>query len=121
MSDEISMPDDIVEFAEQLASGGPGALEFIKIYEFEDDEEAHDDEFQERMHREFETVHGSLVEELSRKFGLPRLAEAEDEFDAIPLNGVFPAAIWEIEGAELFLAVSHEDRETPILLAIGTA
>ena len=121
MSDEISMPADIVAFAEELTSGEPGALEIIKIYEFEDDEEWHDDEFQERKQNEFEAVHSSLVDELSKKFGLPRIAEAEDEFEAIPLCGVFPAAIWEVEGAELFLAVSHEDRETPILLAIGTA
>jgi hypothetical protein len=121
MSDEISMPTDIVAFAEELASGEAGALEVIKIYEFGDDEEAHDDAFQERKHREFEAVHSPLVEELSKKFGLPRIAGAEDEFDTIPLCGVFPAAIWEIEGAELYLAVSHEDRETPILLAIGTA
>ena len=121
MSDEISMPDDIVAFAEALTSGEPGALEIIKIYEFEDDEEWHDDAFQDRKHREFEAVHRSLVEELSGRFGAPEVAEEEDEFDSIPLNGVFPAAIWEIEGVELFLAVSHEDRETPVLLAIGTA
>lgn len=120
MSDEISMPADIVAFAEELTSGEPGALEVIKIYEFADDEEWHDDEFQEGKHRDFEAVQGSLVEELSKRFGVPRIAEAEDEFDAIPLCGVFPAAIWEVEDAELFLAVSHEDRETPILLAIGT-
>ncbi|NQT17094.1 MAG: hypothetical protein HQ582_30335 [Planctomycetes bacterium] len=121
MSDDISMPGDIVAFAEELTGSGPGALEIIKIHQFEDDEEWHDDEFQERMHREFEVVHRSLVEELSKKFGLPRIADAEDEFDAIPLCGVFPAAIWQVAGCELFLAVSHEDRETPILLAIGTA
>ena len=120
MSDEISMPADIVAFAEELIAGEPEALEVIKIYEFEDDEEWHDDEFQEQKHREFEAVHRSLVEELSTKFGPASSAEAEDEFDAIPLCGVFPAATWEIEGTELFLAVSHEDRETPILLAIGT-
>ena len=93
----------------------------LRKLEFEEDEEWHDDEFQERKHCEFEAVHSSLVEELSKKFGPPRIAGVEDEFDTIPLCGVFPAAIWDTEGGELFLAVSHEDRETPILLAMGTA
>ena len=120
MSEEIRIPDDIVAFAEGLTEGDPGALEVIKIHEFADDGEAHDDEFQARMHREFDAVHSSLVEKLSKKFGAPRIAEEEDEFDGIPLCGVFPAAIWDVSDGELFLAVSHEDRETPILLAIGT-
>ncbi len=120
MSDEISMPTDIVAFAEELTNGEPGTLEIIQIYELDDPEEAHDDAFVERKHREFEVIHGSLVEELSKKFGDPRIAEAEDEFHSIPLCCVFPAAMWEVDGTELFLAISHEDRETPILLAIGT-
>ena len=121
MSDEISMPDDIVAFAEGLIDGEPGALEVIKIYEPEDTEEFRDDEFHQRKHEEFNAVHRSLVEQLSKKFGDPKIAEKEDEFDSVPLCGVFPAAIWEVDGIELFLAVSHEDLETPMLLAIGTA
>jgi hypothetical protein len=120
MSDEISMPTDIVAFAEELINGEPGALEIIKIQILEGDEDAHDEAL-ELKHREFEAVHGSLVEELSKRFGDPRIAVEESEFDSIPLNGVFPAAMWEVEGTELFLAVSHEDRELPFLLAIGTA
>ena len=58
---------------------------------------------------------------MTKKFGTPRVAETEGEFDVIQLNGVFPASIWEIDGTELFLAVSHEDRETPILMIIGIA
>ncbi|QDU07531.1 hypothetical protein [Gimesia aquarii] len=119
MNDEISMPNDIVEFAQELTSGEPGALEIIKIQEFEGDEDTNDDAL-ERKHREFEAVHQSLVEELSSRFGAPNVSKVEDEFETIPLCGVYPAATWEVEGMELFLAISHEDRETPMLLAIGT-
>lgn len=45
MSNEISMPTDIVAFAEELIRGESRAWEFKKIYEFEDDEQAHDDTF----------------------------------------------------------------------------
>ncbi len=120
MSDEISMPADIVSFAEELINDEPGSLEIIKIYMIEDDEEAHDDEFQKQKHLEFEAVHNSLAKELSKKFGTPKIAKKEDEFNKIPLCGVYPAATWEVNGAELYLAVSHEERETPYLLAIGT-
>ena len=114
------MPVNIVSFAEELISGELGSLEIIKIYEIEDDEEAHDDEFHKRKHLEFEAVHRSLVEEISKRFGDPKVAEVEDEFNTIPLCGVIPAATWEVDGTELYLAVSHEERETPFLLAIGT-
>lgn len=121
MSDEISMPTDIVSFAEELISGEPRSLEIIKIDMIDNEEETHDDEFQKQKHLEFEAVHRSLVEKLSQKFGTPKIAMAEDEFNTIPLCGVSPAATWEVNGAELFLAVSHEEREAPYLLAIGVA
>ena len=119
MYDEIDMPEDIVAFAEQLVAKEEDSLFFIKTYDWQDEEEAHDDDFQEEMHDEFCELYDSIVEQLSPRFGEAAEASGPDEFEEIQVNEAYPAAVWSLNEGTLYLAVSHEDRELPMLLAIG--
>jgi hypothetical protein len=106
--------------AKELLDGDPGGLEELRIHEFVDDEEAHDDEKIERLYADFSAELDRVQKELTKEFGQPsRTGDTDDEI--IPLNGVFRFVIWEAGNAQLFVAASHEDRGVPILLMIGTA
>ena len=106
--------------AKALLEGDPGGLEELRIHEFTDDESAHDDEQIGRLHAEFSGELERVQKELTKDYGQPsRTGEADDE--AIPLNGVFRFAVWEVGDSQLFVAASHEDRGVPVLLMIGTA
>jgi hypothetical protein len=110
----------VTALADQLLARGPGELEEIRIHEFEDDESAHDDQLVERLQTEFATDFARAAADLGKRYGPPaRTGESDD--DAVPLNGVFRFALWEVDGQRLFLAAAHEDRGVPILLMMGTA
>ncbi len=108
------------KLAQRLLKDDEDGLEELRIHEFADDEAAHDDDQTEELYAEFATDFETARTELSKKFGEPkRIGTEEDE--AIPLNGVLHFAVWEIDGKLLYVAASHEDREVPILLMIGTS
>ena len=100
---------------EVLASGG---MEELRIHEFEDDPSAHDDERIGGLYQEFSAELDRVAAELTEKYGKPVRTGAEDD-TCIPLNGVFRFAVWDFDGAELYVAAAHEDRGVPILLMIG--
>jgi hypothetical protein len=106
--------------AKELLDGDPGGLEELRIHEFTDDEEAHDDERTEKLYAEFSSELERAQKELMTVYGEPsQVGESDNEI--IPLNGVFRYAVWEVEGSQLFIAASHEDRGVPVLLMMGTA
>ena len=72
----------------------------------------------ERLYKEFLAEFDRAAGELSKKYGTPARMGKQDD-SAIPLNGVFRFAVWEVEGTELYLAAAHEEREVPILLMMG--
>lgn len=106
--------------AAELCLSAPGQIELLKIHKFADDFESHDDEKQEQLTKEFEAAVQSAVSKLEAAYGAAHFLVDEADMDDLPLAGVFCAAIWRFDGATLFVAASHEDRETPFLLVVGT-
>jgi hypothetical protein len=105
--------------ARELLQGDTGGLEELRIHQFSNDEEAHDDEAIERLYADFSTEFGRVVAALSKHYGTPSRTGKEAE-EVIPLNGVFRFAIWPVGDKQLFAAAAHEDRGVPILLMLGT-
>jgi hypothetical protein len=113
------MAKSAIALARKVLADEPGALEELRIHEFEDDEEAHDDEATEQRYAEFASEFERAQAALTKQYGEPvRTGKKDDK--AIPLNGVFRFAIWEVGERQLFLATAHEDRGVPILLMLGT-
>lgn len=113
------MAKSATALAKALLNGDPGGLEELRIHEFEDDEEAHDDEATKRLYEEFSAEFDRVVAALTKKYGKPsRMGKKDDK--AIPLNGVFRFAVWSVGEEQLFAAAAHEDRGVPILLMLGT-
>ena len=111
---------DPVEAAEScLAGGEPMAL--LRIYQFKDDVEAHDDDLQEHLSKSFLEAFHTAASALDIAYGSHTNIDVDNDFDSIPLCGVFRAASWNAAGTNLYLAAAHEDRETPYLLLISVA
>ena len=91
------MNASLTAVAKRLLAAADSAIEEVRVFEFVDDETAHDDELQEQMEAEFSTAFTSVQNELSKEFGDP-VSTGEEENDLIPLNGVFRFAIWNING-----------------------
>jgi len=94
-------------------------IEELQVHEFPDDTTAHDEAAIQGLYQQFNSDFDDVSAELSVQYGDPAYAGDVDT-DAIPLNGVFRYAIWNVEGKHLFLAAAHEDRGTPIVLMLGT-
>ena len=105
--------------ASELLEGDPGGLEELRIHEFDDDDEAHDDEAVQKLYKEFSSECDRVVAALSKKYGKPSRTGTEGD-EVIPLNGVFRFAVWSVGEAQLFVAAAHEDRGVPVLLMLGT-
>jgi hypothetical protein len=114
------MPRNATTLATDLLEGDAGGLEELRIHEFSDDEEAHDDQAIEKLYADFSAEFDCVEAALTKKYGKPSRTGKEDD-DAIPLNGVFRFAIWPAHAKQLFAAAAHEDRGVPILLMLGTA
>jgi len=93
-------------------------MALVRIYEFADDVETHDDELQKRLDQDFEAAFTRASETLSTAFG-PGTRPDEEGESSIPVGGVFCAMEWNIGGQRLYLVAAHEDRETPFLLILG--
>src|SRR5947208_2316015 len=113
------MRKSVTELAGELVAAGGGGLEELHVHSFDDDEAAHDDDAHERLYEQFSAELQAAVTELEKTYGEPLRSGASHDA-AVPLNGVFRFAVWDVDGTELFLAASHEDRDCPILLMIGT-
>jgi hypothetical protein len=113
------MAKSAITLARELLEGDAGALEELRIHEFTDDEEAHDDEAVEKLYAEFSSEFDRVVAVLSKQYGKPSRTGKEDD-EVIPLNGVFRFAVWPVGDKQLFAAAAHEDRGVPILLMLGT-
>jgi hypothetical protein len=114
------MARSAIALASELLEGDPGGLEELRIHEFADDEEAHDNEAIDKLYEEFSSEFDRAVTALSKKYGKPSRTGKEDD-EAIPLNGVFRFAVWSVGEKQMFVAAAHEDRGVPILLMLGRA
>ena len=114
------MAKSATSLARDLLEGDAGGLEELRIHEFVDDEEAHDDEAVERLYTDFSAEFDSVESALTKRYGKPSVTGGEDH-EVIPVNGVFRFAIWLVHDKQLFAAAAHEDRGVPILLMLGTA
>ena len=107
----------------------PGEMRVLKIHQFVEDFDAHDDELQDELAAEFRAAFDTCLRSLQSEFGSARLMDVGDESegeDAIELAfslvpGPVRLALWELPAGVLYVAVSHQDREEPIVLLIGTA
>jgi hypothetical protein len=115
----MQMAKSAKALAHKILADDAGALEELRIHEFEDDEEAHDDEATDRLYAEFSAEFDRVEAALTRQYGKPSRRGKKDD-KAIPLNGVFRFAIWAVGDKQLFAAAAHEDRGVPILLMLGT-
>jgi len=114
------MAKSATALASELLEGDAGGLEELRIHEFADDEEAHDDDAIDKLYEDFSTEFDRVVTALSKQYGKPSHTGQEDD-EVIPLNGVFRFAVWPVGDKRLFAAAAHEDRGVPILLMLGTA
>src|SRR5207302_10108887 len=74
----------------------PGTMELLKIHQFDDDSEAHNEERQKSLEEEFEAGFSETVHVLEQEFGQARIAKSEQDVEGIPLCGVFSAAFWQV-------------------------
>ena len=116
------MAESTLELASNVLEDGDG-LEDLRVYEFGDDAEAHDEARTDQLYREVEADVDRVSAELSGKYGPPAATGGRDaeEHDLIPLNGVIRYAMWQVDDHVLYVAASHEDRGLPVLLMLGAA
>lgn len=109
----------IVALAKSLFSQRGTKMEDVEVYEFLDDEAAHDDALQQEVCCKFERRFASLKKLLSDEFGPPALA-GHSHRDIHVNTALF--AMWEVprKTKRLFLGMSHEDRELPYVIVLGT-
>lgn len=109
---------DPVEAVKKCLAGDE-QVALLKIFQFQDDVEAHDDDLQERLEKEFLDAFNEARIALNGVFGSHTDLELEEGEDLVPLCGVFRACSWHVGETSLYLAAIHEDRETPFLLIAG--
>ena len=114
------MAKSVVTLASDLLEGEIGSLEELRVHEFIDDAEAHNDKKVDKLYQDFSAELDRVEVDLSQKYGKPSRVGKQDD-DLIPFNGVFRFAIWTVGERLLFAAAAHEDRGVPILLMLGTA
>ncbi len=96
-----------------------GEMDAVRIHEFELDGDEHDDDAIEKLHESFHIDFHTAIGTLAKEYGQPSRSESDCDDDAIPLCGPCRFAVWDTDNGGFFLAVSHEDRGTPILLMVG--
>lgn len=114
------MKYEIITIAKKLLDSENGGLESLRIWEFADDFESHDDQLIEQLYVDFSAEFDLVQTALTKEYGDPS-SNGNDDADWIPLCGVLRFAIWSVGNKQLFAAVAHEDRGVPILLMLGTA
>lgn len=108
----------IVAKAEKLLQGRKSQCTAVDCRELQDDEQAHDDELQLQLEKNFRANMAAYEKALRVKFG-PPTEVGSDEHKSIPINGVLQHAIWAVGKKRLYLALSHEDRELPWVTYLG--
>ncbi len=81
------MAKSATTLARDLLEGDAGALEELRIHEFADDEEAHDDEAVDKLYADFSSEFDRVEAALSKQYGKPSRTGKEDD-EAIPLRRV---------------------------------
>ena len=109
-----------IRLAKELLDGDAAKIELLRMHDFLNDLEAHDDELTERLYQVFSTALEHVRSDLDLNYGLPTQVGTDERPPFIPLNGVFRFAVWDVGNRQLFLAAAHEDRGVPILLILGT-
>ncbi|WP_444942481.1 hypothetical protein ACJJI3_11140 [Microbulbifer sp. ZKSA004] len=128
--ENIEIPKDIVQFVDNLIDSGKEEFEVIKIQVLQDETKQHDDDLIKSIVHEFTQILQRLASVLENKYGPAKIVlnadfdeEEEDEFEEgdeefyIPCS--FSSAVWTTDDFTLYLGVCQEDREFPIVLAVG--
>nr|CAP48492.1 putative integron gene cassette protein [uncultured bacterium] len=74
-----------------------GEIVLLRVRQFKDDLEAHDDDLQERLAEQFDDAFVSAIESLESEFGPASEIDCDLEDVPLPLCGFFRVAIWEID------------------------
>lgn len=119
MQRKISLPDDIIDFAQKLISNREECFEPVLIFEFDDEESAYDDDFIDEQIDKLSISLENIKNTLESHFGPPTFCEEDDEADDTPIYGSEKGIAWEADEYLLYAAIIHEDREMPLLLGVG--
>jgi hypothetical protein len=115
---------DVVGLARASLSSSEPMLP-VTVYFPPDDEVAHDDDEQARLHAALESDFNTARKRLTAEFGPSWLGKRDPhsgEWDAKSAQvGIVAHQIawWSVGDRELFIATSKEDRETPFILVVG--
>ena len=88
---------DPVEAAESCLAGGE-SMALLRIYQFKDDVEAHDDDLQEHLSKSFLEAFHTAASALDIAYGSHTNIDVDNDVESIPLCGVFRAASWNAAG-----------------------
>lgn len=108
----------VLQQAAEFLEASQGAMDVVRMHEFEMDGDEHDDDAVALLHQDFKKDFDNATRLLTAEYGAPSHSGSDDD-DAIPLTGIVAFNIWNDGDQGLFLAISHEDRGTPILLMLG--
>jgi hypothetical protein len=108
----------VLQLAAEFLEAGDGAMDAIRIHEFEMDGDEQDDDAIDSLHQDFKKDFDAAARVLTAEYGAPSHSGSDDD-DSIPLTGIEAFNMWNTGDQSLFLAISHEDRGTPILLMLG--
>ncbi|MCA8986774.1 MAG: hypothetical protein KDA78_03990 [Planctomycetaceae bacterium] len=109
----------ILSKAAQLLKCTSSQFKELDCRELQDDEEAHDDQLQDTLKETFLKNCEQYEQAITKKYGAPT-GRGSKEHPEIPVNGVIRYFIWSTGKQKLYLAVSHEDRELPWIISMGT-
>ncbi|MBN2291527.1 MAG: hypothetical protein JXM70_03820 [Pirellulales bacterium] len=108
----------VLQQAAEFLEAGDGAMDALRMHEFEMDGDEHDDDAVDLLHQDFRKDFDAATRVLTAEYGDPSHSGTDDD-ESIPLTGIEVFNIWNTGNQGLFLAISHEDRGAPILLMLG--
>jgi hypothetical protein len=82
------MRKDAITLASEVLEGDAGGLEELRIHEFADDEEAHDDQAIEKLYADFSAEFDRVEAALTKQYGKPSRTGNEDD-EVIPSTACF--------------------------------
>jgi len=112
---EVSILD---EARNQLAKRTPQRAD-VRVWDFKDDEEAHDKKLRQQVDEEAHEVAREYEAELTEKYGLP-LKPTVELLNMLPVCGLLHGVVWQVKSKKLFLAVTWEDVGLPYAIVLGT-
>lgn len=110
------MPILPADLAEGMLTQSDSTFEVLKIYQFQNDVDAHNDKLQADLEIEFNREFENIFTQLQSRFADPTSIDLPSV--DLPVGG-FRNAVWLIGEKVLSLVAYHEDREVPFVLLLS--